>query len=277
MSSYTPESYQFVLTEKQGAIGYLTLNRPKKLNALHLAFVVEIVNAMRELDADPDVRVIVVKANGRSFCVGGDLSPEAAREFAFLDSAVAYRKLAQTWARAGKAIRDLSKPTVAQVHGHCLAGATDIFFNCDFLIAAEDAQFGCPDVKGMETPFAHMWTYLVGPQWAKFFLLTGDNIDGVTAERIGLVMNAVPADTLADEVNRLATRIAQIPVDLLSPNKSLVNRVLDNMGFAASQEAAMDASTFTHLAPEVREFHQISAEKGFKAAFAWRDRTDRKT
>ena len=124
MSSYTPESYQFVLTEKQGAIGYLTLNRPKKLNALHLTFVEEIVNAMRELDADPDVRVIVVKANGRSFCVGGDLSPEAAREFAFLDTAVAYRKLAQTWARAGKAIRDLSKPTVAQVHGHCLAGAT---------------------------------------------------------------------------------------------------------------------------------------------------------
>ena len=262
--------YQYVLTDKQEQVGYLTLNRPKKLNALHTAFVGDILSAIEELNSDEDVRVIVIKANGRSFSVGGDLSPEAAKEFAFIDTAVEYKKVGKMWVDAGRQIRDLPKPTIAQIHGHCLAGATDLFFNCDFLIAAEDAQFGCPDVKGMESPFAHMWTYLVGPQWAKFFLLTGDNIDGVTAERIGLVMKAVPSDELEQEVDRLARRIALIPVDFLAPNKTLVNRVLDNMGYSASQQAAMDTSAFTHLAPGVREFAQITADQGFKAALTWR-------
>ena len=263
-------AYEFILTEKRDQVGYLVLNRPNKLNALHTAFVVDILDALKDLNSDDDLRVIVIKANGRSFSVGGDLSPEAAKEFAFIETAVEYKKVGKMWADAGREIRDLPKPTIAQVHGHCLAGATDLFFNCDFLIAAEDAQFGCPDVKGMESPFAHMWTYLVGPQWAKFFLLTGDNIDGATAERIGLVMKALPADELEHEVDRLARRIALIPVDFLGPNKTLVNNVLDNMGFSASQQAAMDTSAFTHLAPGVREFHQISSDKGFKAALAWR-------
>ena len=196
--------------------------------------------------------------------------PKGPESFAFVDTALDYRKVAKPYMDARHNIRNLSKPTVVQVHGHCLAGATDLFLHCDLLIAAEDAQFGCPDVKGMESPFCHMWTYLVGPQWAKYFLLTGDNIDGRTAERIGMVLKAVPAENLDEEVNQLARRIALIPVDFLEPNKTLVNKVLDNMGYAASQQLAFDASFVTHMAPGCREFHQMTADHGLNTALKWR-------
>ena len=264
-------SYQYVLTDRRERVGYLTLNRPEKLNALHRAFVEEILAGLRELEEHEGIRVIVIKAKGRSFSVGGDPSPEGAKEFALLDTALEYKKVAKMWLDASRAVRALSKPTIVQIHGHFLAGATDLFLHCDFLIATQDAQIGCPDVRGMESPLCHAWTYLVGPQWARYFLLTGDNVDGATAERIGLVMKAVAPETLEEELNALARRIALIPLDFLAPNKSLVNEVLDNMGYAAAQPLAAAASTLTHLAPEVREFHRISAEKGFKAAFAWRE------
>lgn len=263
-------SYQYVIVEQQDHVGYLTLNRPDKLNALHGAFVADILAGLKDLDTHDDVRAIVIKANGRMFSVGGDLSPEGIEEFAFAQTALDYKKVAKPWMDARHAIRNLAKPTIVQVHGHCLAGATDLFLHCDFLIAAEDAQFGCPDVKGMESPFCHMWTYLVGPQWAKYLLLTGDNIDGVTAERIGLVLKSVPAEKLDVEVTALAKRVANIPVEFLEPNKTLVNRVLDNMGYLAAQDLAWDTSFRTHIAPAALEFHRIIADQGLKPALAWR-------
>ena len=264
-------AYRYVLVEKQKQVGYLILNRPEKLNALHSAFVEDIVAGLQELDTDEDLRVIVIKANGRMFSVGGDLSPEGIKEFAIAETALDYKKVAKPYMEARNTIRNLTKPTIVQVHGHCLAGATDLFLHCDFLIAAEDAQFGCPDVKGMESPFCHMWTYLIGPQWTKYILLTGDNIDGVTAARIGLMLKAVPLEQLAGAVMALAERIAQIPVDFLEPNKTLVNQILDNMGYAAAQDLAWETSFRTHIVPSVREFHRIIVDKGLKSALAWRE------
>lgn len=263
-------TYRYVVLERRDKVGYLILNRPEKLNALHGAFVEDILAGLEELDNDDDLRVIIIKANGRMFSVGGDLSPEGVKEFAFAKTALEYKKVARPWMDARHTIRNLAKPTIVQVHGHFLAGATDLFLHCDFLVAANDAQIGCPDVKGMESPFCHMWTYLVGPQWAKFILLTGDNIDGATAERIGLVLKAVPAEQLDEEVTALARQVANVPVDFLETNKTLVNRVLDNMGYLASQELAWEASFLTHVAPAAQQFHQIIVDQGLQAALAWR-------
>jgi len=263
-------TYQFVLTDKKDKVGYVILNRPEKRNALTKAFVAEIVDAIKAMDADKGMRVIVIKGNGKTFSAGADLSPDETKGFAAIDTPYAYKRFAKVWSDAAQTIRSVSKPTILQVQGHCLAAATDLFLHCDFIIAAEDAQFGCPDVKGMESVITHMWTYLIGPQWAKYVLLTGDNIDGKTAERIGLVFKAVPLERLEEEVNRLSQRMALIPIDFLEPNKSLINKVLDNMGYLAAQRLALETSTFTHMAPGVRDFYEIAAEKGFKAALAWR-------
>ena len=265
--------YEYVLTEKKGRIGYVILNRPKKLNALNKAFVGEIVDALKGMDDDREVRVIVIKGNGRAFTAGADLAPDQPNRTSDVTTAYDYKRVTRVWTEAADFIRGIGKPTIVQVHGYFLAGATDLFLLCDFILAAEDAQIGCPDVKGMQSVLRHAWTYLVGPQWAKYVLLTGDNIDGKTAERIGLTFKSVPADKLEAEVDKLAQKIALLPLDLLEPNKSLVNKVLDNMGFVASQRLAVENSAFTHLAPQVRQFYDMVEEKGLRPALEWRAET----
>ena len=263
-------AYEYVLTERKGNIGYLILNRPKKLNALNRPFVREIFHALKDMDDDRDVTVIVIKGNGRAFTAGADLAPDQTERSGDAKTAYDYKKVTKIWTETADMIRGISKPTIVQVHGYFLAGATDLFLPCDFIIAAEDAQIGCPDVKGMQSVLRHAWTYLVGPQWAKYVLLTGDNIDGKTAERIGLTFKSVPAEDLEAEVDKLAQKLALQPLDLLEPNKSLVNKVLDNMGFAASQRLATENSAFTHLTPQVREFLDMIDEKGLRTALEWR-------
>ena len=225
------------------------------------------------MDDDREIRVIVIKGNGRSFTAGADLSPGQPDSTGSAETAYEYKKVTRVWTEGSDVIRGISKPTIVQVHGYFLAGATDLFLQCDFIIAAEDAQIGCPDVKGMQSVLRHAWTFLVGPQWAKYVLLTGDNIDGKTAERIGLTFKSVPADKLEAEVDDLAQRIALQPLDLLEPNKSLVNKVMDNMGYTASQRLAVENSAFTHLAPQVRIFTDMIEKKGLRAALEWREET----
>ena len=105
-------------------------------------------------------------------------------------------------------LMEVHTPVIAQVHGYCLAGGTDVALLCDIVVAAEDAVLGFPPVRNQGSPVQHMWTYLVGPQWAKYLLLTGDQVSVEEAARIGLVLKAVPHDKLEAEVRRWPTRCA---------------------------------------------------------------------
>jgi enoyl-CoA hydratase len=160
---------------------------------------------------------------------------------------------------------------IAQVHGYCLAGGTDLVLLCDIVVAAEDAMIGFPPVRAMGSPVAHMWTYLVGPQWAKYFLLTGDSVTGAQAAEIGLVWKAVPADRLEAEVEDLASKMEQIDNELLTPNKRIVNVALELMGARTIQRMAAENDGRAHQAPAVREFGRIAMKDGLKAALEWRD------
>jgi len=117
-----------------------------------------------------------------------------------------------------------------------------------------------------------MWPYLIGPQWAKYMLFTGNSIDGKTAERLGLVWKAVPAEKLEEEVNILAETIARIPYGLLAVNKTIVNRTLEMMGRSLVQQLACEADAIGHLDPMVREIAEIASRDGITAALTWRDR-----
>ena len=269
--------YQYLLYEKRNAIAYVTLNRPEKLNALSAILQEELIDAVRQADEDEAVRVVVLRANGRAFSSGYDITPTS-REGADTEPGGGrygtmtkdVRKLRGT-ADRWSFIWNLSKPVVAQVHGYCLAGGTDLALHCDIIVAAEDAILGFPPVRSMGSPPTHMWTYMVGPQWAKYMLLTGNPIDGKTAERIGLVWKAVPADRLEDEVNELAGSIAKIPWELLSANKAICNKALELMGRTVLQHLAAETDAIAHQAPIVREFYDMAQEQGLKAALEWRD------
>ena len=261
--------YENVIYDKSGHIATITMNRPDKLNALSIGLIDDIVAAAEEAEADKEVRVVILKAAGRAFSAGYDITPgqDNDKDEDLYDRLLRFRKTNLQWGK----LWNLAKPIVVQVHGYCLAGATDLATSCDIIIAAEDAVFGLPDVRGIESVENHMWTYLVGPQWAKRMMLTGDPIDGKTAERIGLVLKAVPADKLEEEVLTLAGRIANIPLELLAPHKSLINKVMGLMGHAVAQQLAFDTVAITHHSDARRKFNELAEKEGLRSALQHRD------
>jgi len=157
------------------------------------------------------------------------------------------------------------------VHGHCLAGGTDIALLCDMIIAADDAVFGFPPARDLGALPNNMWLYNVGPQWAKRLTLTGDTITGREAAQIGLVLKAVPAELLEAEVEGLMDRFALIDPDLLAANKRIINLGLELMGARTLQRLAIENDARAHLAARGGVFTQLVREKGLKTALRERD------
>jgi enoyl-CoA hydratase len=275
--------FETIIYERDGGKARITLNRPEKLNALSFKLQRELNTALWEADNDAAVHVVILRGNGRAFSAGYDLTPmqsppqKADRDEAYtnfyrggtnLDDDIWQLERQQ---RERMAIWDMHKPVIAQVHGYCLAGGTDLALLCDIVIAADDAVIGFPPVRAMGSPPAHMWTYHVGPQWAKYMLLTGDSISGAKAAEIGLVLKAVPAAELEAEVEALASKMERIDVELLSPNKRIVNLAMELMGARTMQRMAAENDGRAHQAPAVREFAVRAMKDGLKSALEWRD------
>lgn len=262
-----------IIYEKKNRIAYITLNRPEKLNALNLTLRLELIDALNDANRDTEIHCLVIKAAGRAFSAGYDISHDKDGGYVSLGNTIRedidgiMTDITGVW----NSIWNSRKPVIAQVHGYCLAGGTDLALNCDIVICTEDAEFGFPAVRAIGAPPTHMWTYLTGPQWAKYLLLTGNSVDGRTAERIGLVWKAVPADKLEEEVNNIAKQMTKIPYGLLAVNKRIVNKCLEAMGRTLLQELAAEADAIGHLDPFAVEFDNITAKKGLKAALTWRD------
>ncbi|MBW1885852.1 MAG: enoyl-CoA hydratase/isomerase family protein [Deltaproteobacteria bacterium] len=253
-----------ILTEARERVSYLTLNRPEKLNALTAELMDELIDAVKAAEADETIGCLVLQGAGRAFCSGWDLTPP------------------EQGGAAGHGIRPPEEMTLREDLNALDARSwrwstlwsfgTDMALNCDMIIAAEDARFGFPAVRSMGSPSTHMWTYMVGPQWAKRLLLTGEQIDARTAESIGLVMQAVPVSELDDVVHALASNIARVPYDLLAQNKSICNKAIELMGRTMLQELARESDAMAHKSPAAQEFGQIARSKGLKAALEWQNR-----
>jgi len=270
-------NYEFIKYEvADNGVAKVLLNRPEKLNALSLPLQAELYDCLQAADDDPQVRVITLRGAGRAFCAGYDVTPpqtdEARKAAEERRGNIRHdmHRLRKT-ARLMTSVFDLSKPIIAGIHGHVIAGGTDLALHCDMIIAADDANIGFPPVRSMGTPPTHMWTYMVGPQRAKWFMLTGETVSGKEAEEMGLVMKSVPSEGLDAAVDDLANKIAKIPWDMLAANKSIVNKALDLMGRNMMQVIAAETDAVAHQSEIVREFNRISNEQGLKAALAWRD------
>ena len=257
----------------------VVLARPEKRNAMNLRLLQEMHDALWEADGDRRVHAVVIKGDGPSFCAGYDLSGFAASRDG--DSTAAERRGASSFdddawqlersQRLRMAIFDMHKPVVAQVHGHCLAGGTDIALLCDMVIAADDATIGFPPARDLGALPNNMWLYNVGPQWAKRLTLTGDTVTGAEAAEIGLVLKSVPAELLEAEVEQLLDRLALIDPELLAANKRILNLGLELMGARTLQRLAAENDARGHQAPSARQFAQKVREAGLKAAFRDRD------
>lgn len=274
--------FENIIYEVADGRARITLNRPDKLNALSLALQAELCEALWEADNDRAVHCVIIKGAGRAFSAGYDLTggggavpvsrvqhkDNAYRGARSIDDDAWQLERAQ---RFRMAIFDMHKPCVAQVHGYCLAGGTDIALLCDMVIAAEDATFGFPPARDLGALPNNMWLYNVGPQWAKRLTLTGDTVTGTEAQDIGLILKAVPADLLEQEVEGLAARMAHIDADLLSANKRIINTGLELMGARTLQRMAAENDVRGHNTRAASEFRQSVKEQGLKATLRARD------
>lgn len=274
--------FERIIYEVEKGRARITLNRPEKLNALSLGLMEELNEALWEADNDLDVHSVILKGAGRAFSAGYDLSgsdyfvpvsrvqtkDSRYRTGRTIDDDSWHLERAQ---RYRMALFDMHKPVIAQIHGYCLAGGTDVALLCDMLIAADDATIGFPPARSMGALPNNMWLYNVGPQWAKRLQLTGDTVTGKEAAQIGLVLKSVPIDLLEQEVEQLADRMAMIDPDLLSSNKRIINLGLELMGARTLQRMAAEGDARAHRAEAVSGFGKTHREKGLKEALLERD------
>jgi len=276
--------YETLIVEKERGRARITLNRPEKLNALSRRLQSELREALWDADRDDRVHSVILRGAGRSFCAGYDLTPDRVQPGETIDEADKYSSIYRSsqsfdddaWRmeeaqRDRMAIFDMHKPVIGQVHGYCVAGGTDLVLLCDMVIAAEDSQIGFPPVRAMGGPPAHMWSYLVGPQWAKYMLLTGEFISGSQAASLGLVLKAVPTADLEETVEEIADRLAMIDPDFLAGNKRSVNLALELQGARTMQRIAAEMDARMHTSPGMNDWRTRNSEQGLKEALAWRD------
>jgi enoyl-CoA hydratase len=272
----TSVSFENILYEVDNGRARITLNRPKKRNALSIELVEELRDALWEADDDKSVHCVIIKGAGPSFCAGYDLTPSRSST----DDGVERRRGRgidddawgiERFQRSLRTIWEMHKPSIAQIHGHCLAGGTDLALYCDMLICADNVNFGFPALRNMGAAPNQLWLYNCGPQWAKRLLLTGDTLSGTDAARIGLVLKAVPEDLLENEVEGVADRLCQIDPELLSVNKRSINLGMELMGAQTLQRLAAENDARAHTTKAARDVFKKIATDGLGPALAERD------
>jgi enoyl-CoA hydratase len=222
-----------LIDEPSPGIRRLTMNRPEKRNALNNALRGAILSALQAADADPSVKVSILRGAGPTFCSGYDLSANNAVDQPYYSAGGAgqwARHVVEGWFK----IWDLGKPVIAQVHGFCLAGGSELATCCDLVYVASDAMIGYPPTRLMSPPDNQFHPWLLGMRTAMEMFLTGDAITGEEAAAKGFANRAFPAERLEEEVLALAKRIALVPTELSQINKRSVHRAMEIMGLRAA-------------------------------------------
>ena len=248
----------------------ITLNRPEKRNALNHALRGGIVNALREADADPDVRVMIVRGAGKCFSAGYDLGGgNEGQEYPWYTPGGDGhwpRHVTAGW----MSIWELAKPVIAQVHGFCLAGGSELATCCDLVYMADDAQMGYPAVR-FGVPDNHFHAWFVGMRKAMEMMVTGDSLSGEECVRLGWANDCFPEAELEQRVLDVAKRITQVPADMVQLNKRVVHRQMEIMGLHTGIRAGSELCALGVHQKTMHEFLKSTNEKGLKGALQHRD------
>lgn len=266
------ETIRYSVSER---IARLVLNRPERFNAINPILARELEAAVAEANRDDKVHVIVLEGAGPGFCGGFDLKDFAEGDTPWnqdmpWDPLIDYRMMKQFSERFQSLWRSY-KPTIAKVHGHAVAGGSELALSCDLTLMAEDAKIGYPPARVWGCPVTGMWVYRLGVEKAKRMLLTGDLVDGREAKAMGLVLDAVPAAELEARVLQLTRRMSGVPKNQLMMQKMMINLACENMGLASTQAMATLFDGITRHSPEGVTFREHAARAGFHEAVRLRD------
>ena len=265
--------YETITYEINGPVATITLNRPDKLNALSDELQLEVRRALENAGWEEDaIRVIVLKAAGRAFSAGFDITTSAktnaaAKRARFLKG--------KNFSASGwwDVFWNNPKPIIAQIQGFCVAGGLATATFCDLRICSEDSKFGAPEIRTGGPYIPAVWPWVIGMTKARELLYSGNLIDAEEAKRLNLVNEVVPAEQLDDAVNRQAQTIAKMPAATVEYNKKLINMSYELMGVRQVLERSMEleaiALSSEDTAPEIEKFNRIRNADGLKAALSW--------
>ena len=267
MAGYT----KILVDDPAEGVRRITLNRPEKRNALDNQLRGEVFHVLEEADRDADVGVTIIRGAGKCFSAGYDLRSDNRKNPPYATApGEAYwpRHVMEGWF----GMWDLAKPVIAQVHGYCLAGGSELASACDLVYAAEDAQIGYPPVRLMSAPDMQFHPWLVGMRHALELMLTGDAISGTEAARIGFANRAYPAAELDTQVLEIAGRVAKIPTDLQQLNKRSVHQAMEIMGMRAALRAGAQVQALGFHQRSSREYFEQLMKKPLTEALSERDK-----
>jgi enoyl-CoA hydratase len=273
-------SFQTLLYDTRGAVAWITLNRPERLNTIVPPMPQELEAAVERASADPEVKVIVLRGAGRAFCAGFDFAGgfhkwddelttdgawDAGKDFAVATSQSegAVPRFMSIWRSR--------KPVIAQVHGWCVGGGSDMALCADLVIASEDARIGTSYSRMWGCYLSGMWLYRLGLTRAKEYALTGRPLSGTEAADAGLINAAVPFERLEQEVSERARLLSTIPLSQLAAMKLIVNQAYENMGLASTQLLGPILDGLMRNTPDAHEFIELAGSEGVGAAVARRD------
>jgi enoyl-CoA hydratase/carnithine racemase len=259
-----------VLYERDDTIGRLTLNRPDTLNALSEEVMEELLQKLRDANADANTRVIVITGAGKHFSAGGDLNWEGT-----LTEETSTR-LVRLTGHLTYELRNGPKPTIAAIRGYCLGGGHELGLHLDFAIASETAKFGQPETRWGVLPFwntPQLLPLMVGERRAREILLMGRMYDARQAYEMGLCNLVVPDTELEDEVDRWAQELANRSSSSLRLTKIALNSATDALRGAANHQAMIATTTAgtARYQGQVHEFFDLKPEER-RPLPAWADR-----
>jgi enoyl-CoA hydratase len=272
--------YETLLYKTADAVATITLNRPERLNTIVPPMPEELEAAVREAIVDEEVKVIVLRGAGRAFCAGFDFGGgfhhwdeglttdgewDAGKDFAAATSQALgpVPKFMSLWRSP--------KPVIAQVHGWCVGGGSDMALCADLVVASEDARIGTSYSRMWGCYLTGMWLYRLGLTKAKEYALTGKPLSGVEAVGAGLINAAVPFERLQDEVRERAQQLATIPLSQLTAMKLIVNQAYENMGLASTQTLGPILDGLMRNTPDAHRFIELAEREGVGAAVTQRD------
>lgn len=273
-------NFRSILYNVNQRIATITLNRPHRLNSIDQYMPYEIRKAVELANNDDNVHAIILTGTGRSFCSGYDLKEyseghkigdiNSVNQSSPVDFTIDY-KLMKGFTDDFMSLWRSYKPTIAKVKGHAVAGGSDIALCCDLVIMENNALIGYPPARVWGCPTTAMWVYRIGAEKAKRMLLTGDLINGITAEKIGLITASIDINEIDNYVLKLSERIASVPKNQLMMQKMVINQAIELQGINTLQTFATLFDGMARHSPEGLYFKELSEKEGFAAAIKERD------
>lgn len=260
--------YKNILVEHEGPVAWITLNRPRVLNAMNDALLSELDHAFSALEGTRN-RVVVIRGAGRAFCAGYDLSADSEEiGYAASRGPVEDRDHLLSSIELWTKIWRHEQPVIVAVHGYCAAGGAQLASLADITIVADDAKImaspAIPIGGGYLSP---LWVHLVGPKRAKLMSFdAGRRISGKTAASWGWAAESVPASELEDHVRDLAYSIARTPGNLLRLKKEAINRIVELQGLLTYARTGAETDALLHMTPEVLQVQEWIKELGVRGA-----------